>query len=61
MMQIKTDKDVISDASRKLETVFAIMTEMEKRGNTSITIELAKALLQATRKTLEEAIANERK
>jgi len=61
MTQIKTDKDVISDASRKLETVFAIMTEMEKRGNTSITIELAKALLQATRKTLEEAIANERK
>ena len=59
MTQTKTDKDVISDASRKLETVLAIMTEMEKRGNTSISIELAKALLQATRKTLEEAIAND--
>ena len=59
MTQIKTDKDVISDASRKLETVFAIMTEMENRGNTSISIELAKALLQATRKTLEEAVADE--
>ena len=59
MTQTKTDKDVISDASRKLETVFAIMTEMENRGNTSISIELAKALLQATRKTLEEAVADE--
>ena len=59
MEQTKTDKDVISDASRKLETVFAIMTEMEKRGNTSISIELAKALLQATRKTLEEAMTND--
>ena len=59
MEQTKTDKDVISDASRKLETVFAIMTEMEKRGNASISIELAKALLQATRKTLEEAMTND--
>ena len=59
MERTKTDKDVISDASRKLETVFAIMTEMEERGNTSISIELAKALLQATRKTLGEEIANE--
>ena len=59
MEQTKTDKDVISDASRKLETVFAIMTEMEKRGGTSVSIELAKALLQATRKTLEEAVTDE--
>ena len=59
MEQTKTDKDVISDASRKLNTVFAIMTEMEKRGNTSISIELAKALMQATRKTLEEEIADD--
>lgn len=59
MTKTKTDKDVISDASRKLETVFAIMTEMENRGNTSISIELAKALLQATRKTLEEEIADD--
>ena len=59
MTQTKTDKDAISDARRKLEAVFAIMTEMEERGNTSISIELAKALLQATRKTLEEAVANE--
>ena len=59
MTKTKTDKDVISDASRKLETVFAIMTEMENRGNTSISIELAKALLQATRKTLEEEISDD--
>lgn len=54
-----TTKERLIDANNKLGTVYAILTEMERRGNYSVRIELVMALLQATRATLEEAEIND--
>ena len=42
----------LSDASRKLTTVFEIIKEYERTGNTDISTELVKALLEPTRRAM---------
>lgn len=51
---LERTKDVTSDASRKLETVVAIMTEMELSGRPTVSTELVRALLQPAVRALGE-------
>ena len=46
------DDERLSDASRKLTTVFEIISEYERTGNTDISTELVKALLEPTRRAM---------
>lgn len=46
------DDERLSDASRKLSTVFEIISEYERTGNTDISTELVKALLEPTRRAM---------
>lgn len=55
----ESQRNTLHDIRNKLDTVYEILAEYERTGNTQISTDLVRALLAPTKTTIGEALDND--